>query len=258
MPSRDVLTVEGMTLRPWLPQDLGALASLAEVEATRRALYLPGSPTQDDLADALEELMSEPEIFAVVPEGSEQPVGGIALRLGGLSGLDIDEDEALAEAWGDAQSLETALPAVMGYGFSELGLTAVWTTESGRDVRHPREEWEKDARPRTSSTDSDQTIPLVERTIVSLGADCRESVRDSHATLVLAPGGSQTWLASLDVLKLAAAYGRPALAISGEDELARARAWLLGVGRGLTLHLVGPQDEKSQALLAKIGEQLSS
>lgn len=147
MSSREFLRTEHLLLRPWLPEDARGLAALAGEPTVRAATGLGPHPTRDDLTLALEDLSGEPEVFAVTSPDVDptRPLGGVALRIGGLSGYDIGEDEGVIELWGGPELLREGaatevVRALLSYAFDDLGLEAV--VIAGRaSERLTREGW---------------------------------------------------------------------------------------------------------------------
>lgn len=70
------------------------------------------------------------------------------------------------------------------------------------------------------------------------------NVRDSHATLIVSPGGLEPKSGTEATADFARAYGRPFLVVEGTADVPRARAWLEGIGRELTLNVAGPRASK--------------
>ena len=70
------------------------------------------------------------------------------------------------------------------------------------------------------------------------------NVRDSHATLIVAPEGLEPYSGTEMTARFAAEFKRPCLDISGMGEIDRARAWLKGLGHELTLNVAGPRESK--------------
>ena len=70
------------------------------------------------------------------------------------------------------------------------------------------------------------------------------NVRDSHATLVVAPGGLEPRSGTEMTVKFARDYGRPVLVAFGEEDIPTIRDWLRRLGRGLTLNVAGPRESK--------------
>lgn len=60
----------------------------------------------------------------------------------------------------------------------------------------------------------------------------------------MSPGGLEPKSGTEATVDFARAYGRPVLVIEGPGEVARARAWLEGIGRELTLNVAGPRASK--------------
>ena len=71
------------------------------------------------------------------------------------------------------------------------------------------------------------------------------NVRDSHATLVVAPAGLQPKSGTEMTVRFAESLGRPYIVISGPEELDRARAWLDGLPGAITLNVAGPRESKT-------------
>lgn len=316
MPTDEVITTPTLVLRPWLPGDAQALCRLADDASVREATGLVERPPKEDVARALDDLAGEPEVYAIVlrDRQKEGPVGSIALRIGGLSGLDIDEDEGALDYWAapplrDAGTLPEAVDALVRHGFEDLGLTAVidgadgdgerrmtrdgWQAARAADPVGPafvagqqREAQAIDAAiPRIASirsggqTGADRGaldaaraagVPICgwcpkgglaedRPTAPGILADYPEltetssagyvdrtaaNVRDSHATLVVAPAGLEPKSGTEMTVRFALSYGRPVLVVQGEDDLPQVRTWLAGLGRGLTLNVAGPRESK--------------
>lgn len=71
------------------------------------------------------------------------------------------------------------------------------------------------------------------------------NVRDSHATLIVAPAGIEPMSGTEMTVRFAEEYGRPCLIVRGTDDLPKARAWLEGLGYGITLNVAGPRESKT-------------
>lgn len=318
MTSREFLESDKMLLRPWLPSDADALAELASDPEVARATHLPAHPSRRVLLDTLEDLEGEPEVFAIVLRGDGQPLtpnGCIALRIGGLSGLDIDETEALVDYWAgpalrESGLLPEAIRLMNQYAFRDLELDAVWSAGSGPAGTRQltRTEWETAnkadstepgfvAQQQSEADALDASIARIAyvRTGGQTGADrgaldaargagvpicgwcpkgglaedlpvapgllatypeLREcptdsyvertawNVRDSHATLIVAPASLEPKSGTEMTARFAISYGRPLLVVSGADDLQRVRTWLAGIGRGITLNVAGPRESK--------------
>lgn len=76
------------------------------------------------------------------------------------------------------------------------------------------------------------------------------NVRDSHATLIVSPGGLEPLSGTAMTAAFAKAFGRPVLVLDATDSNAQsaaqaALAWLRGLGlRGITLNVAGPRESK--------------
>lgn len=315
--SREFIRTKHLTLRPWLPADGPALAALAADPAVQRATGLPEHPDAKAVARALEDLSGEPEVFAITPAGGDggqgAPLGSIALRIGGLSGYDIGEDEGVVDYWSGPELrgsglMPEATRARMRYAFEDLGLSAVRAPRDGAMGRITREGWqtanEADSTERRFVSGQQAEADVLEGRIARIarirsggqtGADrggldaAREAgvpicgwcprgglaedlpeppgvrgpypelvetetssyvtrtawnVRDSHATLVVAPEGLEPRSGTEMTVRFAASYGRPFLVVAGPDDLPKARMWLSGLGRGITLNVAGPRESK--------------
>lgn len=70
------------------------------------------------------------------------------------------------------------------------------------------------------------------------------NVRDSHATLIVSPGGLEPRSGTEMTARFAEALGRPHLVVDGPEDAQQVLGWLRGVGRGLTLNVAGPRESK--------------
>lgn len=70
------------------------------------------------------------------------------------------------------------------------------------------------------------------------------NVRDSHATLIVAPAGLEPKSGTEMTERFARAYGRPCLVVRGASEAGKVAEWLRGIGTGLTLNVAGPRESK--------------
>lgn len=70
------------------------------------------------------------------------------------------------------------------------------------------------------------------------------NVRDSHATLIVAPDGLEPRSGTEMTARFAEAYGRPCLVVAGAGERDEVLGWLEGLGSGLTLNVAGPRESK--------------
>lgn len=318
MTSKEFLESDNLLLRPWLPSDAEALVSLAADPEVAAATHLPQRPSKRALLNAMEDLEGEPEVFAIVLRGDSRPktpTGCIALRIGGLSGLDIGENEAVLDYWAgpalrEAGLLPDAIKLVDGYAFRDLHLDAVWSAGPGSSDQRQltREEWETAnrvdptepafvAEQQHEAETIDARIPRIayirsggqtgadrggldaardahvaicgwcpkgglaedlpdEPGVLALYPELRETptdsyvertawnVRDSHATLIVAPAGLEPKSGTEMTARFAMSYGRPLLVVMGPEDLPQVRLWLEGVGRGITLNVAGPRESK--------------
>ena len=71
------------------------------------------------------------------------------------------------------------------------------------------------------------------------------NVRDSQATLIVAPDGLEPCSGTEMTERFARDYGRPCLVIKGAAEIDIARAWLATLGFEITLNVAGPRESKT-------------
>ena len=76
------------------------------------------------------------------------------------------------------------------------------------------------------------------------------NVRDSHATLIVAPSGLEPKSGTDMTVRFAEDYGRPCLVIRSIAELGTVRTWLSTLGYGLTLNVAGPRESKTPGTYA--------
>ena len=76
------------------------------------------------------------------------------------------------------------------------------------------------------------------------------NVRDSHATLIVAPAGLEPKSGTEMTARFARELGRPCLVMRSLEEMGDARAWLEGLGRGITLNVAGPRESKTPGTYA--------
>lgn len=76
------------------------------------------------------------------------------------------------------------------------------------------------------------------------------NVRDSHATLIIAPAGLEPCSGTEMTARFAEDYGRPCLVIRSIEELGAVRTWLSTLGRGITLNVAGPRESKTPGTYA--------
>ena len=76
------------------------------------------------------------------------------------------------------------------------------------------------------------------------------NVRDSHATLIIAPAGLEPKSGTDMTARFAEDFGRPCLVIRSIEELGSVRTWLSTLGRGITLNVAGPRESKTPGTYA--------
>ena len=76
------------------------------------------------------------------------------------------------------------------------------------------------------------------------------NVRDSHATLIVAPAGIEPLSGTEMTVRFAEEYGRPCLIVRGVTDIAKARDWLGSLGYGITLNVAGPRESKTPGTYA--------
>lgn len=83
------------------------------------------------------------------------------------------------------------------------------------------------------------------------------NVRDSHATLIVAPAGLEPCSGTQMTARFAEEMGRPCLVIRDITQVGEADAWLEGLGRELTLNVAGPRESKTPGTYATTREVVS-
>lgn len=76
------------------------------------------------------------------------------------------------------------------------------------------------------------------------------NVRDSHATLIIAPAGLEPCSGTEMTVRFAEDYGRPCLVVRSIEQLGAVRTWLAGQGLGITLNVAGPRESKTPGTYA--------
>lgn len=76
------------------------------------------------------------------------------------------------------------------------------------------------------------------------------NVRDSHATLIVAPAGLEPRSGTEMTALFAKEFGRPCFVMRSIEELSAARSWVEGLGRGITLNVAGPRESKTPGTYA--------
>ena len=76
------------------------------------------------------------------------------------------------------------------------------------------------------------------------------NVRDSHATLIVAPAGLEPRSGTEMTERFAREMGRPCLVIRDLTQVGEARAWVESLGRELTLNVAGPRESKTPGTYA--------
>ena len=70
------------------------------------------------------------------------------------------------------------------------------------------------------------------------------NVRDSHATLIVAPAGLEPGSGTEMTKLFADALRRPCLVVEGPEDADEVRAWLVELGHGISLNVAGPRESK--------------
>ena len=71
------------------------------------------------------------------------------------------------------------------------------------------------------------------------------NVRDSHATLIVAPDGLEPLSGTEMTERFAHEFGRPCLVIAGTEDIDKVLSWLTTIGYELTLNVAGPRESKT-------------
>ena len=87
---------------------------------------------------------------------------------------------------------------------------------------------------------------LKEEDSISYVLRTAHNVRDSHATLVVAPNGLEPRSGTEMTVRFANDYKRPVKVVSSQDELVDVATWIKSIGKGITLNIAGPRESKCQ------------
>ena len=128
---KTILKTERLILRPWRETDAAALYQYAQ---DPRVGPIAGWPVHESIENSrqiIREILSAEETYAVVPDGTDAPVGSIGLLIGGKSNLAIGENEGEigywigVPYWGQGLIPE-AVRELLRHGFEDLGLDSIW------------------------------------------------------------------------------------------------------------------------------------
>lgn len=70
------------------------------------------------------------------------------------------------------------------------------------------------------------------------------NIRDSHATLIIAPLGTYSTVANKETIHLAKLFERRVLLISDREDRRDLREWISRLGYGVDLYVTGPSEEQ--------------
>lgn len=122
---------ERLILRPWLESDAEDLYTYASSPLVGPAAGWPVHTSVENSRDIIRSVLSAPETYAVVLKENGQAIGSVGLKIGGVSDLDIPDNQAEfgcwlgVPYWGQGLILE-ALEKLMEYAFEKLGLEQLW------------------------------------------------------------------------------------------------------------------------------------
>ena len=218
----------------------------------------------------------------------DEPVGCVGLKIGEDSDLAIGDDQAelgywLAKPFWGQGLMPEAVREVMRHGFCDLGLTAIWaghyqSNEKSRRVQekvglrhqrtianrplkliggHTNEEVNWLTRDQWLAQDFPEPPGLLasypELTESARGGYAERTtwnVRDSHATLIIAPAGLKPSSGTELTARRARQMGRPHLVISSLSQMPDVIRWLGDLGSELTLNVAGPRESETPGTYA--------
>ena len=125
------LITDRLLLRPWETADMYDLYEVAkDEEVSVKAGWLAHTSPQYS-AKIIEDRLSRPGTYAIVPRTVRRPVGSISLMFGKDANISLSDNEAELgywigrEHWNRGYVTEAA-KALVDYGLDGLGLDAIW------------------------------------------------------------------------------------------------------------------------------------
>lgn len=125
------LKTERMVLRPWRIEDAPALYKYASNPEVGPIAGWPVHTSVEFSSQVIKDVFSMEGIYAIVPNGEEEPIGCIGLLIGESSAFGIGQDEGEIAYWiGVPYWGQGIIPEVMRelmrYCFEDLGLKVLW------------------------------------------------------------------------------------------------------------------------------------
>ena len=135
-----ILETERMLLRPFADEDAPDLYAYArDPRVGPAAGWRPHADVEESLR-IIHTVFSAPNVFAIVERESGHVVGSVGFvgRPRGEEGLSDELGYALSPAyWGQGLMTEAAM-RVLDYGFTSLGLQAIWCSHYAENLRSRR------------------------------------------------------------------------------------------------------------------------
>jgi len=125
------LETERLILRPWEEADAEKLYLYASSPEVGPIAGWPVHTSVENSLEVIKNVLSGPEIYAVVPKNLGHPVGSISLMIGKASNIGIPDDEAEigywigVPFWGQGMIPE-AVKEMLRHGFLDLNLKKIW------------------------------------------------------------------------------------------------------------------------------------
>lgn len=130
--SDTIIHTRRLTLRPWRESDAETLYRYAKDPAVGTPAGWPAHRSAAESLDVIRTVFSAPEVYAVVPKPSDEPVGSCGIMTGDmLHSACMGPDDAeigywiAVPYWGQGMIPE-AVDALLDRCFRELGHTTVW------------------------------------------------------------------------------------------------------------------------------------
>ena len=126
-----IIETERLLLRPWEEADAEQLYTYAKDPRVGPAAGWPIHTSVENSRQIIQDVLSAPETYAVVLKETGEAIGSIGLKMGDATDMTNREDEAElgywlgVPYWGQGLIPEAA-QALLQYGFTTLGLSAVW------------------------------------------------------------------------------------------------------------------------------------
>lgn len=125
------LETNRLILRPWLESDAEELFKYAKDPRVGPIAGWPVHRSVSESKDIIKDVLSAPNMFAIVLKETNLPIGSIGLMKGKQSNLDISETEAEVGYWIGVPHwrkgfITEAINKVVEYAFEKLSLEKLW------------------------------------------------------------------------------------------------------------------------------------